>query len=134
MELVNALYAYKDKVGDNLRNETILKESIEKLIILLAPFIPHVTEELWESIGKEESVHNQKWPSYDPDALIKDEIEIVIQINGKVKERIMIATGLSKEETREEAMKTEKVKELIEGKDVIKVIVVPERLVNIVVK
>jgi leucyl-tRNA synthetase len=134
MELVNALYAYKDKVGDNLRNETILKEAIEKLIILLAPFIPHVTEELWESIGKEESVHNQKWPSYDPDALIKDEIEIVIQINGKVKERIMIATGLSKEETREEAMKTEKVKELIEGKDVIKVIVVPERLVNIVVK
>lgn len=134
MELVNALYAYKDKVDENLQNEVIIKEAIENLIILLAPFIPHVTEELWELIGKNESVHDQKWPSYDTDALKKDEIEIVIQVNGKVKDRIMIPTGISSEETKDEAMKTEKVNELIKGKDVVKVIVVPGKLVNIVLR
>ncbi|NSW89607.1 MAG: leucine--tRNA ligase [Firmicutes bacterium] len=134
MELVNALYAYKDKVDDSLKNHYILKEAIENLIILLAPFIPHITEELWTSIGKDDSVHSQKWPSYDADALVKDEVEIVIQINGRVRDRIMIPAGLSYEETREEAMKTQKVKDLLDGKDVAKVIVVPGKLVNIVVK
>lgn len=134
MELVNALYGYKERFDNNLGNVVILKNGIEKLILLLAPFIPHITEELWEIIGKKESVHEQDWPSYDPDALIKDEIEIVIQINGKVKDRIMIAANLSREEVEKEALKSERVKKLVEGMDVIKVIVVPGRLANIVVK
>ncbi|NMB96673.1 MAG: leucine--tRNA ligase, partial [Clostridiaceae bacterium] len=82
----------------------------------------------------EGSVHNQKWPEYDPEALTKNEIEIVIQINGKVRDKIMIETGLDKAQTEMKAMSTEKVKRLLEGKNVVKVIVVPEKLVNIVVK
>ncbi|HOJ09066.1 MAG TPA: leucine--tRNA ligase [Clostridiales bacterium] len=134
MELVNALYAYKEKVAENKRNPFVIKEAIDSLIVMLAPFIPYVTEELWQSIGGEGSVHEQIWPSYDPEALVKDEVEIVVQINGRIKEKIMIPTGLDKDNTEKEALNTEKVKQLIEDKAVVKVIVVPEKLVNIVVK
>jgi len=134
MELVNALYSYREKVTNDNKNPALMKETIEKLIILLAPFIPFVTEELWQIAGKEDSVHNQKWPIYDEEALVKNEVEIAIQINGKVRDKIMIATGLDKAQTEKEALNTEKVKRLIEGKSVVKVIVVPEKLVNIVVK
>lgn len=135
MELVNALYSYREKVTDDKKNFALIREAIEKLVIMLAPFIPYAAEELWQVvIGKEGSVHNQKWPEYDPEALTKNEIEIVIQINGKVRDKIMIETGLDKAQTEMKAMSTEKAKRLLEGKNVVKVIVVPEKLVNIVVK
>ena len=134
MELVNSLYLYKDKVNDNSRNYDVLREAIEKMIILLAPFIPHVTEELWASIGKSGSVHDQAWPSYDENALIKDEIEIAVLINGKVRDRIIIPSGISEEEIRIKVLEAQKIKDLIQGKEVVKVVAVPGKLVNIVVK
>mgnify|MGYP003778749001 FL=1 len=134
MELVNSLYLYKDKVSNNSRNYDILREAIEKTIMLLAPFIPHVTEELWVSIGKSGSVHDQAWPSYDENALIKDEIEIAVLINGKVRDRIIIPSGISEEEIRIKVLEAQKIKDLIQGKEVVKVVAVPGKLVNIVVK
>ncbi|WP_265443105.1 leucine--tRNA ligase [Acetivibrio straminisolvens] len=134
MELVNSLYYYKDKVADDSKNKALIKDSVEKLIIMLAPFIPHAAEELWSVVGKESSVHEQKWPSFDPAALIRDEIEIVLQINGKVRDKIVIPSDLTKEQVEERALESEKIKAEISGKNVVKVISVPGKLVNIVVK
>ncbi|MCX7922214.1 MAG: leucine--tRNA ligase [Clostridia bacterium] len=134
MELVNALYAYKEKVSDENKNKAVLKEAIDNMVVMLAPFIPHAAEELWQAMGREGSIHDVEWPGYDAAALIKDEIEIVVQINGKVRDKMTLPSGLSQKQTEEEALKSEKVKELIEGKSVVKVIGVPGKLVNIVVK
>jgi leucyl-tRNA synthetase len=134
MELVNAFYNYSDKVSDEKKNNGIIKAGIEKMILMLAPFIPHAAEELWHSIGKEGSVHEEKWPEYDESALVKDEIEIVVQINGKVRDKIVIPAGIDKKEMEEKALESEKVKAALEGKNVIKVISVPKKLVNIVAK
>jgi len=128
MELVNALYSYN---GDN---NALISEAAKDLIIMLAPFVPHITEELWQIIGGEGSIHDQSWIKYDEDALIKDEIEIVVQINGKVKDKMMISTGLSDDEIKEIALSNDKIKENTCGKQILKVIVVKGKLVNIVVK
>ena len=128
MELVNALYAY------NGSNNALISEAAKDLIIMLAPFVPHITEELWEIIGGQGSVHDQSWVSYDEKALVKDETEIVVQINGKVKDKMMISTGLSDDEIKAIALENDKIKELTDGKQVLKVIVVKGKLVNIVVK
>jgi len=128
MELVNALYAY------NGSNNALISEAAKDLIIMLAPFVPHITEELWEIIGGKGSVHDQSWVSYDEKALVKDETEIVVQINGKVKDKMMISTGLSDDEIKAIALENDKIKELTDGKQVLKVIVVKGKLVNIVVK
>ncbi|HEY9060143.1 MAG TPA: leucine--tRNA ligase [Pseudobacteroides sp.] len=134
MELINALYAYKEKVSDEQKNKAVLKEAVDSLVIMLAPFIPHATEELWSLIGRSGSVHDQQWPKYDAEALVKDQIEIVVQINGKVRDKLVVPAKLNQKELEETALSNDKAKELIEGKTVVKVIAVPGRLVNIVVK
>ena len=130
MELVNEMYRYKEGAV----NPGLFGAAIKDLIIMLAPFVPHVTEEMWEHLGYEGSVHDQNWPEYDEKALVKDTVEIVVQVNGKIKEKLDIAGGLSREEMEKTAMENEKVKGLIEGKNVVKVIAVPGKLINIVVK
>lgn len=130
MELVNEMYRYKEGTV----NPGLFGAAIKDLIIMLAPFVPHVTEEMWEHLGYEGSVHDQNWPEYDEKALVKDTVEIVVQVNGKIKEKLDIAGGLSREEMEKTAMENEKVKGLIEGKNVVKVIAVPCKLINIVVK
>ena len=134
MELVNALYHYKDKVSEKDRNRALIKEALEKMILMLSTFIPHVTEELWQSGGKDASVHEQKWPEYDPNALIKDEIEIVVQINGRLRDRLVIPSNLTKEQVEGLALESEKIKAEIKEKNIVRVIVVPGKLVNIVAK
>ncbi len=130
MELVNEMYRYKEGTV----NPGLFGAAIKDLIIMLAPFVPHVTEEMWKHLGYEGSVHDQNWPEYDEKALVKDTVEIVVQVNGKIKEKLDIAGGLSREEMEKTAMENEKVKGLIEGKNVVKVIAVPGKLINIVVK
>ena len=134
MELVNYMYQYKDKLSKENRNNALLREAIEKLILILAPYIPHTTEELWQAIGKEDSVHNNAWPKYDAKWTIKDEVEIVVQINGKIKEKLVVTLDMSKEEIEKLALENERIKSLIDGKNIVKVIVVPKKLVNIVVR
>ncbi|MGL5616994.1 MAG: leucine--tRNA ligase [Sarcina sp.] len=131
MEFVNALTKYTKEPQMNL---TFLKDVLNDYIRLLAPFAPHFSEEQWSLLGNEYSVFNEAWPKFDEKALIKDEIEIAIQINGKVKHKIVIASGLSDDEIKAAALEDKKVKELNEGKTVVKVIVIKGKLVNIVVK
>lgn len=127
MELVNGINHASDKV-----DRALLKEALETLVVLLAPFIPHITEELWHQMGKEGSVHQASWPTYDESALVLDEVEIAVQINGKVRDRMMVATDADRKSIEELVMASDKIKELLTGKTVRKVIVVPKKLVNIV--
>ena len=136
MEFTNALSKYL-AIAD--KNTSFLKEAIEDYIKLLAPFAPHFAEEMWNTLNPSEddsdySVFNKKWPLFDPSALIKDEVEIAVQVNGKIKNRIMIAADLSEEDIKTAAVEDPSIKAAIEGKTIIKVIVIKGRLVNIVVK
>ena len=131
MELVNEMYKYKE-LDD--RNDAVIKEGIETIVTIIAPFTPHLGEELWHMIGKEGSIFDISWPEFDEKALVKDEVEIVVQINGKVRGRMNIPAEISREDMQAAAMEDEKIKELIEGKNVVKVIAVPKKLINIVVK
>ncbi|MGM9531415.1 leucine--tRNA ligase [Intestinibacter sp.] len=131
MELINEMYKYKEL---DTRNDGIIKEGIETIITILAPFTPHMGEELWEMIGKEGSIFDISWPKFDEKALVKDEVEIVVQVNGKVRAKLSIDANMSKEDMEKVALENEKVKASIEGKNVVKVVAVPKKLVNIVVK
>ena len=131
MELINEMYKYKEL---DSRNEAVIKEGVETIVTILAPFAPHIGEELWAMIGKEGSIFNISWPKYDETALVKDEVEIVVQINGKVRGKLSVAANISREEMEKVAMEDEKIKALVEGKTIVKVVAVPKKLVNIVVK
>jgi leucyl-tRNA synthetase len=133
MELVNEVYKYKE-IDNSKINKVLVKKALDTILVLLSPFAPHMTEELWMTLDNKGSIHNQNWPKYDSKALVKDEIEIVIQVNGKVREKIMVNTDISKEELEETAVNNDKIKSYIEGKKIVKVICVPSKLVNIVVK
>ena len=131
MELVNAFYNFQDKTDVN---EGLLHEVGINLIKMLAPFAPHITEELWSRIVGEGSVHQTKWPKYDAKATVLDEVEIVLQINGKVRDKIVIAADLDRDAMQKAAMEQPRVQELTAGKKIVKVICVPKKLVNIVAK
>ena len=130
MELVNECYRYKEL--DNARID-FLVEAVKNVIILLYPFAPHIAEEMWEAFDSGR-LEEQQWPSYDESALIRDEVEIVVQINGKIKEKLMVNSNLDKKGLEDFVMSNENVINHIDGKNVIKVIPIPGRLVNIVVK
>ena len=131
MELINDLYKYKE-LDD--RNDAVIKEAIEAVVVILAPFAPHLGEELWLMIGKEASVFDIAWPEYDKSAIQLDEVEIIVQVNGKVRNKINAPVGIDQEVMKDLALNDEKIKEFIEDKDVVKVIAIPSKLVNIVVK
>ena len=131
MELINEMYKYKEL--DN-RNNAVIKEGIETIVTILAPFTPHIGEELWTMIGKEGSIFDISWPKYDESALVKDEVEVVVQVNGKVRGKLTVGANVSREEMQELAIADEKIKALVEGKTIVKVVAVPKKLVNIVVK
>lgn len=131
MEMVNGLYQYRE--GQN-QNQELLKEAFNKLLVLLAPFAPHISEELWEAMGHEDSVHKEPWPEYNPDFLVAEEIEVVLQINGKVRDRILVPSDANPAEIEAAALAADKVKAATAGKQILKVIAVPGKLVNIVVK
>ena len=131
MELVNEMYRYKELDDINLG---LLADATEKLVLMLAPFVPHIGEEMWEGIGGEGLVYDAKWPEVDESMLVKDSVEIVVQINGKVREKAEVPAGLDKAGLEETVLAMDSVKALMEGKNVVKVIAVPGKLVNIVVK
>ena len=129
MELVNVLYAEEAGIS-----ASIVPEIVEKLALLLAPFAPYLSQELWDELGREGPVFRHAWPEYDPELAKAEEAEIVIQINGKLRVRIYIPLGTPKEELEARAMADDKVRALLEGKTIVKVITVPDRLVNIVIR
>lgn len=131
MELVNALYKY-DALPE--RNGTVQEDVLRKLLILVSPFAPHFAEEMWEKMGYPYSIFNQKWPSWDPSALVKDTVEIAVQINGQVKFRIDVPSDADKKTMEDCALKDEKTAAYLKDKEIVKVVAIPGRLVNIVVK
>ena len=133
MELVNALYAYKDAKQEP--NAGLVYEAIVDLIKMLSPFVPHITEELWRgAIDANTSVHDQAWPEYSEEAMKVDNVEIVLQVNGKVRGRLTVPAAATKEELEQIALADANVQAHIGGATVRKVICVPGRLVNIVAK
>jgi len=110
------------------------KEYMEGFLKLFNPICPHVTEELWEKLGHEGTIADEKWPAYDEEKTIEDEYEMVVQVNGKVRGKVSINSNSTKEEMQEKALEIPNVKANIIGKDIVKVIVVPKKIVNIVVK
>ncbi len=134
-ELVNAMYKFiLDKKSYSDLESTILSFSFTNLLKLLAPLAPHITEELWGKLGGPYSIHQQKWPEYDKQALVTDEIELVIQMGGKKIDVLTTKKGQSQKELEKIALSLEKVKARIDGKELVKVVVVPDKIVNIVVK
>lgn len=133
MELVNALYAYKEAAKEP--NAGLIYEAISDLIKMMSPFVPHITEELWRgAIDADSSVHEQSWPECDEEALKVDNVEIVLQVNGKVRGRLTVPAEATKEELEKIAMADANVQAHIGDATVRKVICVPGRLVNIVAK
>ncbi len=131
MELVNSLYAYvneKDKPEPSL-----LKESFKQLLLMLAPFAPHMTEELWQKIGEKTSIHLMPWSEHDPSALEVTEVEVVVQVNGKVRGRINVPAGTMAKELLSLARQEGKIQKYLENGEIRKIITVPDKLLNLVV-
>lgn len=129
MEMVNALYQYKK--SEDFRPE-IMRDGTKKLIIMIAPFAPHIAEELWQMIGGTDSVHDQRWPEYCEEYLARETITIVVQVNGKVRSHIEVPSGMDSEEIKQLALKDERIRAYTSEGSVKKVILVPKKLVNVV--
>ena len=132
MELVNEIYGSKVKDQTEALSVKVMAEAIEAVALLLSPFVPHFAEELWEALGKKESILTRPWPDYDPQAVLEDEVLIVVQVNGKLRDRVIVPTSYGENQVKEAALKTEKIRSLVEGREIRKVILVPKKLVNIV--
>ena len=111
-----------------------MRQILQTLPLLLAPFAPYVAQEIWDELGGQGPVFRQPWPTFDPELAKEDEAEIVVQVNGKVRSRIFAPFGAPKEQIESRALADEKLKPFVEGKQVVKIISVPDKLVNIVVK
>ena len=129
MELLNTLTKFSDQ-SDNAT--AIRQESLETIVLMLYPIVPHICQELWVGLGKAENI-NQLWPELDKSALVQDELQMIVQVNGKLRGKIMVASGASKEDIEALALAEQNVVRFLEGKTVKKLIVVPKKLVSIVV-
>ena len=138
MELLNDMTTYKQEVIDkndvSTESKKIWKEVLDKVILLIAPFAPHIADELWEIIGNTTFTFEEEWPTFEEELTKEHKMNLVVQINGKIRETIPAKIGLPKEEYEKLAFDSEKIKKAVEGKEIVKVIVVPNKLVNIVVK
>jgi leucyl-tRNA synthetase len=129
MELINTLY--DEETG---LSAAALDQILPSLALLLGPFAPYLAEELWEQLGRKGPVFRQPWPVYDEQLAKEDAADVVLQVNGKVRGRLSVAFGTSEDELKKLALADPKVQPFLEGKQVVKVVVVPDKLVNIVVK
>ncbi len=135
MELVNELYSIKVKPTNIKRSEkTILKSSIESIIKLLGPIVPHFCEELWHSIGKKQSIFLESWPEFNTELIKEEQLLIVIQINGKLRDKIEVSPDSSEEIIKNTVLGLPKIERWIEGKSINKVIYIPGKLMNIVLR
>jgi len=129
MELLNHLSSHQ---GDNAQDIAVLREGIEAIVLMLSPIVPHVASELWFQLGHS-SIEDQAWPQYDESALIQETIELIVQVNGKLRDKILVEADADDDLIRSNALQSQKVQAYVEGKEVRKIIVVRGRLVNIVV-
>jgi leucyl-tRNA synthetase len=132
MELVNTMYKYEADV--EVKNVRLYEDTITDLLKLIAPFTPHFAEEMWEQMGFGYSIFNHPWPQFDEKALVRDVIEMAVQINGVIRTKVEVPSQADQKEVEDIALSDDRVKPYTDGKQVVKVIVVKGRLVNIVVK
>jgi leucyl-tRNA synthetase len=138
MELVNELYLAEERAGHAASREAVFPPALlanvqRNLVLLLAPFAPYLAHELWEMLGEKGSLLRAPWPKYDPELAKEEEIEIPVQVNGKLRSRVTVPAEAGEDLIRERALADEKVKSAIAGKQIVKVIIVPGKLVNVVV-
>ena len=133
MELVNVLYSVKHPTKDNRTALSVVREALETAILLLTPIVPHITEELWERLGKDKPAADMPWPDFDPAVASEEEMTIVIQINGKLRSRMTVPVDCDAEKIKADAQADEKIAAFIGKNKILKVIYVPKKLVNIVV-
>lgn len=134
MELTNELYRYTLEKPREEQNASFLKEVFEKLLLMLAPFAPHLAEELWEKSGNDFSIFDQKWPQLDSSVLKEDQVNYVIQVNGKLRDKLEVPRQMPQKEIEQEALKIGRIRKYVEGKQVDKIVFIPNKLVNIVVR
>jgi leucyl-tRNA synthetase len=130
-ELVNEALRYRSAGGSN---RSVLVELVESLMKMLAPMAPYLTEEQWHLYGHEDSIHLSAWPAFDEDLTVQNEITMIVQVNGKVRETIDVPVSITEDEMRERALSSEKIKGYLNGKEPMKVIIKPPKLVSLVVK
>ena len=133
MELVNSLHSLTAEEAAERASGAVIREAVETILLLLAPMVPHFCEELWEMTGHSQPLHLTPWPAFDSEAAKEDELTIVVQVNGKVRGRLTVAPGTDDEELKRLAQDDEKVVKFIDGKPIRKIIVVKNKLVNIVI-
>ena len=124
MELVNLLYKANE----------LPRDAVDSLVLILSPFAPHLGEELWRRLGHEDTISYEPWPDFDPDALVEDTVTIPVQINGKVRDRLEIPVGTTRQTIEPLVLEREKIQQFTDGKQVVKFILVPDKMVNLVVK
>jgi len=134
MELVNLMYKYYEEVPHKEKNKALVSELTQKLLILLSPIAPFITEELWHKMGSGQSIHRTRWPKYDQKAAREETVTIVFQVNGKVRDKADLPVGLTKQEVEKHALASDNVQRFVKGKEVVKSILVPNKLINFVVK
>jgi leucyl-tRNA synthetase len=138
MELTNEIYAFDQVVekngGPTETDSEVARESFEALLKMLVPFAPHISEEIWQAFGHSRSLIESRWPTFNVGLAIEEVIEIPVQINGKLRGRVHISAGAGEDEMKALALEEEKVKAALAGRDIVKVIVVPKKLVNVVIR
>ncbi len=134
MKFNTAIAAMMGLVNEMSARPSVTQADMEALLLILSPFTPHICEEIWQNLGHAEPIHHQPWPTWDEKALVRSEVEIAVQVNGKVRGRIMIPADLTKADAERDLPSNPEVKRFTDGKTVVKVVFVPGRLLNIVVK
>ena len=132
MELVNTLYQTKDVLRASEAGGRLLSSAVASTLAVLAPVTPHLCEELWQRMGHERGLAREPWPKHDPAALMRDEVTIVVQVNGKVRGRLNVPADAPDDLVKERALAEENIQRHVEGRDVVKMVVVPGKLLNIV--
>jgi len=130
MELMNAVTKVKDT---SVPARAVVQEALEKIVLMLSPITPHISHELWHALGHDEAIMTVSWPTVDESALVQDKVELMVQVNGKLRSKLSVSAEANKDSIEALALADENVKKFIDGKDIRKVIVVPGRLINIVV-
>ncbi len=134
MELINEMYQCKEELKGSDQGRCQLSSALATAVALLSPMAPHICEEIWQAIGHDNQLANQAWPKHDETALVTDEIVVIAQVNGKMRGKIYVPTGASDDAIKEACLAEPNVSKHLEGKNIVKIIVVPGKLVNIVVK
>jgi leucyl-tRNA synthetase len=134
MELVNCVYTTEEKEFATKEGALVISELFDKLITILNPFTPHVTEEIWEMLGNKDLLVEKSWPSWDDSLTAQNEIEVVFQINGKIRSKLLVPANTGKDDLEKAAMNDGRIREMLAGKEIMKKIVVPGKLVNFVIK